>query len=377
MLYAVENELDAWRRRVTDEQFHQAFIDDDLHTNTRVKTEPFGFADGISQPAIDWHRQQSTDTHRRDQYSNLLAVGEIVLGYPNEYGLYTDRPLLNPTDDELAHVLPDAEDDPRLKDLGRNGCYLVLRQLRQDVPGFWKFVDRATNGDSSGRSRLAAAMVGRKRDGTPLMPTVKGDVDGTPASLTKVNDFNYASDPRGEVCPIGAHIRRSNPRTGDYPPGVAGPVTRLIRILGFGRNSPTEDLVASTRYHRILRRGRPYGPPMEPDDALAADDDGEERGLQFIGLCANISRQFEFVQNAWIVNGKFDSLQNESDPLLGNRQPLADGSLTDNLGIPQFSGPRKCLTDLPQFVTLRGGAYFFLPGIRALKYITESAGPEQ
>ncbi len=375
MLYAVKNGLDAWKQQVTGQQFEQAFIQNVLPTNTRVKDEPFGFADGISQPVIDWHREQSTDTHRRDQYSNLLAAGEIVLGYPNEYGYYTDRPLITSADDGPADILPGAEDNPRLKDLGRNGTYLVLRQLQQDVPGFWKYVDQAADGDTKNRKKLAAAMVGRKRDGTPLMPTVKGDVAGTPEKHSKLNNFNYAADPKGQVCPVGAHIRRSNPRTGDFPPDVAGPISRLIRTLGFGRDSPTEDLVASTRFHRMLRRGRPYGLRLKPADAVAAIDDRDERGLQFICLCGNISRQFEFVQNAWIANGKFDGLQDETDPLLGNRQPLMDGSPTDNFSIPQFSGPRKCLTGMPQFVTVRGGAYFFLPGIRALKYVAESAGP--
>ena len=375
MLYAVKDGLDVWKQQVTGQHFDEAFIQKPLPTNTRVKDEPFGFADGISQPKIDWHRKQSTDTHRRDQYSNLLVLGEIILGYPNEYGYYTDRPLLTPADDNLAKILPDAEDNPQLKDLGRNGSYLVLRQLQQDVPRFWKFVDQAADGDSAERKQLAAAMVGRDLEGIPLMPTIKGDVAGTREIMTGINDFNYAADPKGQVCPIGSHIRRSNPRTGDFPPGVAGPITRLIRTLGFGRNSPTDDLVASTRYHRILRRGRQYGPRLKPDDAVVAKDDQEKRGLEFICLCANIARQFEFVQNAWIVNGKFDGLQDEADPLLGNRQPLKNGSSTDNFSRPQYSGPRKCLSGLPQFVTVRGGAYFFLPGIRALKYIAESSSP--
>jgi deferrochelatase/peroxidase EfeB len=378
MLYAVENGLDEWTKRVACEPFDEAFtLYRRLPTNANVSAEPFGFSDGISQPTIDWHRRQSTDAHRRDEYSNLLAAGEVVLGYPNEYGLYTDRPLLNPADDELAAVLPDAEDEPGAKDLGRNGCYLILRQLRQDVVGFWKFVDRAADGDAASRSRLAAAMVGRERDGTPLMPTVKGDVEGTPEKLSRLNEFNYAADPKGQVCPIGAHVRRANPRTGDFPPGVSGPLSRTMRTLGLMRRSPTDDLVASTRFHRLIRRGRPYGPPLDPDRTLAVDNDREERGLQFICLCANISRQFEFVQNAWIVNSKFDGLENESDPLLGNRLPLADGSPTDNLSRPQFSGPCRRLAGLPRFVTVCGGAYFFLPGLRALKYIAGSPGADR
>ena len=371
MLYTCHDGLDAWQEQIITDEFNLAFIiQQHLDTNGRVGDEPFGFADGISQPKIDWKSEQSTDLHTRDHYSNLLAPGEVVLGYPNEYGEYTDRPLINKNDDITASCLPDAQDKPQFKDFGRNGSYLVFRQLGQDVPGFWRFVDKLADGDPQRREELAQLMVGRKRDGTPLVPLTGDRIPGIAAKNSDINLFDFDEDPEGLLCPIGSHIRRSNPRTGDFPPGIEGLLTRFIAILGLRKNQQNRDLVASSRFHRILRRGRQYGPGLTMEDALTVKDDHEQRGLHFICLSANIARQFEFVQNAWIVNSKFGGLQNESDPLLGSRQALIDGSRTDNFSYPQISGPRKSVCSIPQFVTVQGGGYFFLPGISALNYIT-------
>ena len=368
LLYALPGGIDAWRKKVAGNNFSKAFkILATLPTDNIGKIEPFGFADGISQPKIDWNRQQSVDFHQRNTYSNLLAPGEVVLGYPNEYNQYNPRPLLDPTQDKLAAVLLNAEDQPKLKDFGRNGSYLVLRQLGQDVPGFWQFVDKATGSDPKKREQLASAMVGRQLDGTPLIPETE-NIPGIPAD-DPINRFNYNADPKGNKCPIGAHIRRTNPRTGDLPPGVNGFVPWLKKTLGFGEGRLEEDLVASTRFHRMLRRGRPYGPKLSPEDAVKADAPKAERGLQFICLVGNISRQFEFVQNAWIASSKFSGLQQETDPLLGNRQPLMSGEATDQFNRPDPAGPMQKTCPLPQFITVRGGAYFFMPGLRALKYL--------
>ncbi len=369
LLYAHPEKADiqAWRKKVEDEYFSQAFqllsqLPTQHHTG---ETEPFGFIDGISQPTIDWTCRQNTDQHERDRYSNLLAIGEMVLGYRNEYGQYTARPLIDPKNDQFAADLPNAEDEPSLKDFGRNGTYLVLRQLNQDVPGFWKFLDKVTNTEPAKREQLAASMVGREREGTPLI------VEHIPGVSRKDhgNHFAFDLDPKGNHCPISAHVRRTNPRTGDYPPGVNGFFSRLTKILGFGQG-PDEDLVASTRFHRLLRRGRSYGSELTPEDAINSDAPVAERGLQFICLTASISRQFEFVQNAWCVNSKFSGLQQEQDPLLGNREPLMSGERTDHFNRPDSAGPTQRTCHLPQFVTVRGGGYFFMPGLSALKYIS-------
>lgn len=371
LLYAKKGGLEAWRKTVEDEHFSQAFqLLKHLPTSDMGRIEPFGFEDGISQPTIDWTCRQSTDLHERDRYSNLLAAGEMVLGYRNEYGQYTARPLIDPKKDRYAMGLPNAEDDPTLKDFSRNGTYLVLRQLDQNVSAFWQFLDKVSDSVPEKREQLAASMVGREQNGTPLIaehiPGISRKDHG--------NHFTYDLDPKGNHCPVSAHVRRANPRTGDLPPGATGfsviaSISRLIRILGFGQK-PEEDLVASSRFHRLLRRGRGYGPVLTPEDAVKPDAPAAERGLQFICLVANIGRQFEFVQNAWIVNSKFDGLQEEPDPLLGNREPLMNGDRTDHFNRPTPSGPVQKTCHLPQFTTVLGGGYFFMPGLRALKYIS-------
>ncbi len=372
MLYTRAGGMEMWQDQVQGPGFSTAF---QLHTGLETimsgPREPFGFVDGISQPKIDWQHNLSTDLHERDRYVNLLAVGEVVLGYPNEYGLYTARPLLDPVLDPHAQQLPVAEDQPELRDLGCNGAYLVLRQLGQDVPGFWQFVDRAAGADVEQRERLAAAMVGRQRDGSQLVDPAQEPVKGIEGDgpRARANNFTFDNDPHGQLCPIGSHIRRANPRTGDFPVGVSGMITRLVRIFGFGRRHPQDDLVASARFHRILRRGRAYGPALPSEEAVKPDAPVDDRGLQFVCLGANISRQFEFVQNAWLMSAKFAGLPTESDPLLGNREPLLNGEATDRFTLPQADGPTRCITGLPQFVTVRGGAYFFMPGIKALHYI--------
>ncbi len=379
MAYAETGKLGSWRETLQDSVFEQAFeIVAELDTVDTDNIEPFGFADGISQPAIDWKGKQTSNLHRRDRYSNLLSLGEILLGYRNEYGQYTRRPLLDGAVEERARLLPEAEDNPQLNDLGRNGSYLVMRQLHQKVPEFWQFIDQQVDGDPQRREQLASRMVGRQRDGTPVVAEATQAIEGITGEGGRagLNHFTFDDDPHGQQCPIAAHIRRSNPRTGDFPPGVSGIWTRLVRILGFGREYPGDDVIASTRFHRLLRRGRVYGEQLSPGQALDPDASQEPRGLHFICLVANISRQFEFVQNAWSMGPKFGGLQNETDPLLGNRQPLADGETTNHFSLPDARGPARCIHDMPPFVTVQGGAYFFMPGIRALHYLAGAEAAE-
>jgi len=385
MLFAQPGLLDGLLKSIQGAWFQEGFNEiGRLTTSDLAGREHFGFIDGISQPQIDWNRTRKVTVNGNQlDYGNLACLGEFLLGYPNEYARYTDRPLLDPGDTDAAE-LPDAEDQPGKKDLGRNGTYVVIRQLRQDVRGFWQYVDDATRSIHQTGFGLAEALVGRAmEDGAPLVPLSRTAIAGVGAAGNeakreqdiRLNQFDYSSDPDGMLCPIGAHIRRGNPRTPDLPGHPSGLFSKLARMLGFGDTSLHEDLAASVRFHRVLRRGREFGPGLSPGEAVQPAPPGDpERGLQFIALNANIERQFEFVQNAWMARTKFDGLTEESDPLLGNREPVQGCPFTDTFSMPQAGSVRKRVMEMPQFITVCGGAYFFLPGIRALRYLSKASG---
>ncbi len=369
MLFAKEN-LAAWTQAVQDDLWHAAFETiTTLPTSNMGGVEPFGFVDGISQPEFDWKCERLAPGTTA-AYDNRVALGELLLGYPNEYGKYTDRPLIPPAADPANQLLP-ADDQPALKDFGRNGTYLVLRQLEQDVRGFWQYLQAAADGQAQERYRLGAAIVGRTVAGEPLIPATGEQIAGvTEKPGQPRNAFTYDGDPQGVECPFGAHIRRANPRNSDLFGHPAGAIAQAFSKLGIPRPKLHDDLIASTRFHRVLRRGREYGVKITPDEALQpAPTDEEPRGLQFACLCANILRQFEFVQNAWLMSTKFDGLTEESDPLLGNRSAVGDCPVTGYFSIPRDGGLPRRLSGVPQFIAVRGGTYFFMPSLRALRYI--------
>jgi len=367
LLYARSEGFDEFLQRVKSDHFNDAFhILHTLPTSTLEPVEPFGFVDGISQPAIDWEQDQRSDVHARETYSNLLAPGEIVLGYANEYGQLTGRPLIDAGVSTENATLPQAHDKPSSLDLGANGCYLIIRQLQQDVAGFWQFIHDQSDGDAAAGEQLAAAMVGRRKNGEPLTPPSKQPIPGISTSNTH-NHFNFDDDPQGLQCPVSSHIRRSNPRSADFAPGVTGLPSRLLRMLGFGRKSEYEDLVASSRFHRILRRGRTYTHP----------DTKTETGLQFVCLAGNILRQFEFIQSAWSISSSFAGMREQQDPLLGHRQARVNKLRTDAFMQADQRGAQRKTYSLPEFVTVRGGGYFFMPGLRAISYLGELAVQER
>jgi Dyp-type peroxidase family len=310
--------------------------------------EHFGFNDGLTTPPIEGLSKGGGD--------DSIKAGEFFLGYQNEYGRYTARPLV-PAALDPGGILPDDVEGSGARDLGRNGTYLIFRQLHQHVHRFWQAMDAAlkpddANGDEA-RIRVASKMVGRWPGGAPLTLSPDGD----DPSLAGKDFVFHAADREGQACPVGAHIRRTNPRDSlDPRPGTA------------------ESLAVNKR-HRLLRRGRTYGAPldqsMQPAEFLAKGDDGAERGLHFICLAANIARQFEFIQASWANNPQFERLVDDVDPLIGRRgrftHPDPNGA-TASFTIPGKPA-RQRLHNLPDFVTVRGGAYFFMPGIRALKFL--------
>jgi deferrochelatase/peroxidase EfeB len=304
-------------------------------SNGVLGIEPFGFADGLSQPEPDWEGKLSPGGAGDRVYRNSIAAGEFLLGHPNEYGFIADYPSAG--------------------ELGRNGSYLVYRQLEQDARGFWSWLAQRVGSESA--VRLAELMVGRGINGDPLAALHAGPKQ----------DFTFERDPNGICCPIGAHIRRANPRSGDDPNGNLGFFRNIVSSLGL-KGAAIHDAVASARFHRLMRRGRAYGPVVDPLEAMtnAGASDEAKPGLHFICLNASLARQFEFVQGAWVSSAYFGGGSCEQDPVLGNRQRDNGGRATNSFGYVDDSGCPQIIAGLPQFVTVKGGAYFFLPGIRGL-----------
>lgn len=292
--------------------------------------EHFGYADGFAQPAVagvddDRDRRVGGGVLEHDGGWRALAPGEFILGYEDE-----------DTRVDPERRLPNAPRDP----YGRSGTYMVWRKLHQDVALFRSTLRAAAGAYHGGdHEKLAAKVVGRWRNGAPLVTWPEAPPERFDGRGPRANVFRYGDvDPKGYGCPVGAHIRRSNPRD----------------LLGFDGN-------LSFR-HRIIRRGMPYGDPLLPEDGT--EDDGADRGLVFVCFNASISRQFEGIQAQWLNDGNALHLGHDSDFLLGH--PLGTGKMTVQGKPPFFLGPQG------PFVTTRGGGYLFVPGMKALAALAGS-----
>jgi deferrochelatase/peroxidase EfeB len=293
--------------------------------------EHFGFADARTNPRL------SRFSLRPDPnpFDPRVPLGELVLGYRNARGVRPARPRAPAK--RSTRELPRPLDGGRSMDLGKNGSYVALRKLEQDVGGFFAFVREQGGalypGDADPAGHLAAALVGRWQNGTSLVLSPERE----PGVPNLSNRFGYRDqDALGRACPFGAHARRANPRD----------------QLAF---DPEESL-RRMRSHRLVRRGRLYGPRYFPDAPTA-----EPRGLFFMALCASLSGQFEFVQESLLESTKVAGVYSESDPLIGRSG--------DRFTIP--AEPYGRAVPIRRFVRVRGGAYLFLPSLRALAYLAE------
>jgi Dyp-type peroxidase family len=265
----------------------------------------FGYRDRLSEPVMEGTGEVPTPGS-----GGPFKPGEFILGYPDEDG-------------SSANL-------PQPENLSRNGSYMAYRRLQEHVGKFREFL-REHGKTPEEQELIAAKLMGRWRSGAPLVLAPDKDDPTLGADPQRNNDFNYKQmDPHGYAVPLGSHTRRMNPR----------------------------DTAHNMNRRRMIRRGATYGPHL-PENAA---EDGVERGIAAFVICASLIRQFEFAQNVWVNDKNFHELGNERDPIIGSQ----DGTL-------EFKIPkrpiRKKITGLPAFTTVRGGAYFFLPGIKALRYL--------
>ncbi len=326
------NQLDLFRSSVS--QNGMELVSHIYSASLPQGKEHFGFQDGLSQPDIKGIKDRGVT-------ENTLNPGEFILGYPNSYNVLP----LSPAIDSF--------------DFGKNGSYMVVRQLEQHVRQFWDTIMQLENQDLDQAILLASKMVGRWPNGKPL---VLAESQDTPVEDKGIFDFMYyEEDKHGYKCPIGSHIRRTNPRD------------------SFDDN-PLDSIETSNK-HRLLRRGRPYGPPICPEmniaNIISTEEDQQERGLVFVCFNTDISRQFEFVQHTWSNNRKFDGLYNDVDPIMGVQGDYNENMMNTTQFEVQACPFRRRYRNIPSFVTVKGGDYFFLPGIKAIEFLCSSLVAER
>jgi Dyp-type peroxidase family len=300
-----------------------AIVNDQSGAALSGGVEHFGYADGFAQPSIEGSGVRELPGQGAVVDGGgwrPIRAGEFILGYPDEEG-----------------VLPAA---PPPAELSTNGSYLVYRKLYQDTAAFRRQLAEAAAYYPRGEELLAAKIVGRWRDGTPIALSPERPDASIAEDERRNNAFSYSEDAAGLACPVGAHVRRANPR--DSLPFAGKLVNR----------------------HRLIRRGIPYGEPL----ALGAEDDGRDRGVIFMCLQASIARQFEFVQSQWLNTGNAFALGSDQDVMLGSQDAPPPNKMTVPGRPPLFVGP------LSRVVSVKGGEYFFVPGINGLQYLAAAAG---
>ena len=327
--------------------------------------EHFGYADGISSSyfegcgenpryMIGGGKPTGEDPRTAAGWAPL-AAGEFLFGHPDESCAYPEAP------------------GPPL--FSRNGTYMVYRKLHENVGTFNAFIEEEGKKFPGGKEAFAAKLSGRWRNGAPLVsfPTEesanrfaaelgaledkshKGTATASEkARLTELKlqltAFDFNDDTDGAKCPFGAHTRRTNPRS----------------ALQFGADKPFDTPGALSNRRRILRRGLPYGAVED-----VASDNGDH-GVIFMVVNADLSRQFEFVQEQWLNYGNDFRLANDQDPLLGNNGINQNGRGNGRMvieGNAKTNAPPYFCSGIPTMVETRGGDYFFVPSMTCLRMI--------
>lgn len=324
--------------------------------------EHFGYVDGISDPSFEGRpeepfRVKGRGKQMEDGTWSPLATGEFLLGHVDEAKEYPPAP------------------NPLL--LSRNGTYMVYRKLHENVATFEAYLEEHGNKYPGGKELLAAKFVGRWRDnGAPLTKApdavskaafdaqlaaadAKGDVQGRDELLS---DFTYDDDMSGAKCPFSAHIRRINPRASLQMIHDAGDVPGSLKVSVHAFDTPG----ALSNRRRLLRRGLPYG------DVKDRTRDEGNHGVIIMVMNADINRQFEFVQQQWVNYGNDFMAANDMDIILGNHS--ADEKFSSKAVIqvdPNSDQAPYFLSKIPRLVETRGGDYFFVPSMTALRMIAK------
>ena len=272
----------------------------------------FGYVDGLSNSKVAWDGAPSPE--------RPVDFRSVVIGY------YDDRFPCAPARDPAAEAL-------------RDSSYLVFRWIYQDVATFERFLTAKApplfpnDPLALARERLAAKIMGRWRDGTPLCLS-----PDSPAPERCEEGFEYAEDLKGLACPVSSHIRVMNPR-----------------------DQKLSGMAVTTGVPQIVRRGMPYGPELKGED-----DDGVDRGILGLFVCASIREQFMRLA-AWGQRNNFSEVfpahGRDQDALIGNRS--VPGA-TREFRIPAGPSGGGTVRDLPDFIRTKATQYLLMPSGRTL-----------
>lgn len=272
--------------------------------------EHFGYVDGVSQPLF---LQDEVDDFKKGKPEPLIWDPEA--------------------DIDLV-LVPDLSGSAVAM-----GSYFVFRKLEQKVKSF-KMAEEALAGrlglGGEDAERAGAMLVGRYEDGTPLTLNKKDGIIGSGIA----NNFDYQNDAAGAKCPFHAHVRKTNPRGAGF------------------------ETLQDEKMHRMARRGIPYGKRHVSTelDPLPIQMPDEGVGLLFMSYQADISKQFEFIQQNWVNNPDFPALNNGSDPILGQ------GTVSEGVFAKVYDNASSLQREkFESFVTMKGGEYFFAPSIAFLQ----------
>lgn len=313
--------------------------------------EHFGFRDEISQPGIRGRLDDGRFLTPRENPDNpnhgkpgqqLVWPGEFVFGYPRQS---PSAGVNTPGDATLANVAPA---------WAKNGSFLVIRRLRQDVYKFHRFLRETARKLGMSPAQVGARLIGRWCSGTPICFAPRSD-DAALAEDDKVNNYFLfhgatpvsGGDFEGENCPRSAHIRVVHPRDVESCSGSTFP------------NS------SDTQTHRLLRRGVNYGRPSRSTPEKPVRD-AADRGLLFMAYQTSILRQFEFVVRRWANEANFPEPLSGFDPLIGQNNISRDRSRTFII----TNAPGGTVTTKQEWVIPTGGGYFFAPSLSALELLS-------
>jgi deferrochelatase/peroxidase EfeB len=286
-----------------------------LRNDHDTPIEPFGYADGRSQPLFLQSDVQAQQSGSRPVWDPSAALDLVLL--PD---------LLAPADADCF------------------GSYLVFRKLEQNIREFHTGIQALAQALGCSNDMAKALVMGRFENGTPVV------LSATPeASQAAANDFNYRQDRIGDKCPFHAHIRRLNPR-GE---------TAVHQV-------PSTD-VAAERRHRIARRSIPYGvsPGVMLDYGQVDQLPTCGVGILFMCFQRSLSNQFGFLQTIWansVTKSDGSQLRIGLDPIIG--RSAANQPATGQPRWPvQWGKPLFKYFDFHSFVTLKGGEFLFAPSL--------------